>query len=338
MDYSPPIPEQSGFLRKITLGYHLGATFFFAHEEGLLSFLLSPRTLDEVATGCRMNPDKLSLVLGILVSGDIVQFSEGRYQVRQELSSFLDKNSMVYSRWIDQEAADRHWWAQLHQHVCDKGLSYQRAPRYPPLSKDEVQRMGMQALLGRLQGIISILEEDPAFPESRRLLDLGGGHGLIGIACAQANPDLSVTIYDRPYVARIAWEHACNCGVMDRVICVGGDYTCGRIGGGYDFILQICPSDHDPDTDSMMVQVIRSALAPGGRFVRCGFFLDNDITGPLITTSFALSAQMRGDSRHRTLKEIYGFMEIAGMEIIKTVDLSPWCELPMYMIIGMAPV
>ncbi len=337
VDSIPPVKEQSGFLRSITLGYQLGSVFLTAHEEGILSALLIPGTLEDICLPSRMDPDRLRLLLGMLVSGGILTHHNGRYQVRSDLVPFLDRTSPLYARWLDCEVLQRHQWADLVRYLRKEnppGLDSSHSAYSPHLTIAEIRRMGSQALLGRLQGIVEILNRDPVFSSAKRLLDLGGGHGLIGIACAEMNPDLQVIIYDRPEVVPVAWEHVCSRGVESQVICIGGDYIKGCIGGGYDVILQICPPDLDPETDSRVIRTIGAALNEGGLYARCGFFLDDFFTGPLITTSFAIAAEMRGEQRHLTIPELEGYIRSAGMDSDRIIDLTPVCDLAMYLVLS----
>lgn len=329
----PVIPEQTGFLRSITLGYQVGAVFFTAFHQGLLTDLLIPKTLVYLSGKYGIPPEKLTLILGMLVSGNILRVGNGEYWVRKELKPFLDPDSPVYARWLHSECKNRHYWDNLDYFLKYPGYHDSKYDSNGELKRDEIVSMGVQSLLGRLQGIVKVLQEYPGFASSRSLLDLGGGHGFIGIACAQANPGMKVVIYDKPSIVRIAWEHVCLSGVEDRVVCIGGDYSQGFIGTGYDFILHICPTDFPPDMDRQVIRIIHAALSSKGVYVRCGFFLDDNCTGPLITTSFALAAEMRGEKRHRTIREFQQMVNETGLDLVKTIDMSPYCEVPMYLMI-----
>jgi len=253
----PEISDQAGFLRNITLGYQMGAAFFYAFHKGMFTDLLVPRGIEELCRKYTIPREKTSLLLGMFVSGNVLLYKNGKYQVRSELIPFLDPSSPLYVRWLDTECNNRFYWADLEYYLRHKPKPPSPVSCEYPVKKDEITSMGMQALLGRLQGIVTILQEFSWFSSSRCLLDLGGGHGFIGIACAQANPEMKVVIYDRPSVIQTAWESVCFFGVEERVVCVGGDYTCDRIGSGYDIVLHICPADGPPDNDQKILSAVR---------------------------------------------------------------------------------
>ena len=48
--------------------------------------------------------------------------------------------------------------------------------------------------------MINIISELPEFKEARKLLDLGGGHGLYAITFTKSNPNLGAYVFDFPDV------------------------------------------------------------------------------------------------------------------------------------------
>jgi len=65
-------------------------------------------------------------------------------------------------------------------------------------SWESIDWIAKGTMLGRLQATLKTVKEIPEFEASRKLIDLGGGHGLFGIGFAQENPDLEVVIFDQP--------------------------------------------------------------------------------------------------------------------------------------------
>ncbi len=263
----------------------------------------------------------------MLVSGQVLHYHDGVYRLRTELIPFLDPRSPVYAQWLESECKYRQYWADSGSFFKDSDIQNTGLLDSRRYKRHEIISMGVQSLLGRLQGIVQILKDYPRFFSSRRLLDLGGGHGLIGIACAQANPGMKVVIFDKPDVVHIAWEHVCMSGIADRIVCIGGDYLQDSIGSKYDIILHICPTDFPSNIDYQVIQIVRAALSQKGLYVRCGFFLDDNCHGPLLTTSFALAAEMRGEKRHRTIPEFRKMVYDAG-HVLKTSDVSPSSGIP----------
>jgi len=99
----------------------------------------------------------------------------------------------------------------------------------------------------------------------RRLLDLGGGSGVVAVALAKRWPELSVTVLDVPNVCAAGLEivEAEARSVAERVEFRPADFLVGDLPGGFDAVLECDVSIY---TEPLFRRV-RSALAPGGRFI-----------------------------------------------------------------------
>lgn len=89
---------------------------------------------------------------------------------------------------------------------------------------------------GDLQRSVSAIASLSQFKNAKKLLDLGGGHGLYAIAFAQLNPNLDVSIFDLPHVAEITRDFIKRYRMKDRIKVIAGDFTKDDIGNGYDII------------------------------------------------------------------------------------------------------
>ncbi len=107
----------------------------------------------------------------------------------------------------------------------------------------------------------------PEFPGFRRMLDLGGGHGMFTLYFVNAHPSMTGVVFDRSAVVSVAEEFIREYGMKDRVSVVAGDYLTGDIGTGYDFVwacatLNFAHHDIDP-----LIDKIYKALNTGGVFI-----------------------------------------------------------------------
>ena len=67
--------------------------------------------------------------------------------------------------------------------------------------------MAENALSGRLQAVIRVIINLPGFDRARRVLDLGGGHGLYAIALGMQNPGIEAWVFDLPDVVPLAGSY-----------------------------------------------------------------------------------------------------------------------------------
>jgi len=90
---------------------------------------------------------------------------------------------------------------------------------------------------GMAQIIVDLVSSIPEYENFSKILDLGCGPGLYGIALVLDHPDLNGVLFDQPPVAKIAERNAAEYGLNDRIAVISGDYLNDPIGEGYDLIL-----------------------------------------------------------------------------------------------------
>jgi cyclopropane fatty-acyl-phospholipid synthase-like methyltransferase len=133
---------------------------------------------------------------------------------------------------------------------------------------------------GIAQQVTEIVSELPEFPTLKKMLDLGGGPGLIGIAAVAAHPNMSGVIFDRPAVVKVARTFIEEYEMEDRVEVLGGDYLQDSIGGGYDLVVASDNLYYGGDETDAIVKKIYDALNPGGVFISFHGGLTHERTGP----------------------------------------------------------
>ena len=147
-------------------------------------------------------------------------------------------------------------------------------------------------------------------PETaRRLLDVGGGHGLHAIKFCRRYPQLSATVFDLPQSLEVAREVIAAEAMGERVSVQAGSFWKDDLGNGYDAALVFSIVQmNSPDKNTELLRKVASALNPGGLVV-----IQDQIAGgvPGPTAKAIISLQGLSQlvsSRGRT----YAFDEIAG--------------------------
>lgn len=113
--------------------------------------------------------------------------------------------------------------------------------------------------------IIAKVKLQPTF---RRLLDVGGGHGLHAINFCHSYPDLVATILDWPQTRKIAEANIAAAGMGKRVSFQEGDFLIDDLGSGYDVALLFSIIHmYLPDKNIELLQKVSDALNSGGLIV-----------------------------------------------------------------------
>jgi SAM-dependent methyltransferase len=108
--------------------------------------------------------------------------------------------------------------------------------------------------------------------EQVRLLDVGCGHALFGLAFAEAVPQARVVGIDWPEVLPMARANAAAMNLTERTDLIPGDVFTDDLQGPYDLVVlaNFLPQ-YSQEESSRLLRRIRGVLAPGGRVVAAGF-------------------------------------------------------------------
>ncbi len=124
----------------------------------------------------------------------------------------------------------------------------------------------------------------------RRLLDVGGGHGIFTMALAAKNPKMEATILDLPETLERTAEFIRDCPDRDRIELRAGDYHSAEFGDGeYDLVLMShVTHDEGPEENVRLFKKSHAALGNGGRLVIHDFVTDEESAGPLFSLLFGV--------------------------------------------------
>ncbi|MFY3678927.1 class I SAM-dependent methyltransferase [Achromobacter xylosoxidans] len=158
----------------------------------------------------------------------------------------------------------------------------------------------------------------PGADAARRILDLGGGPGLIGIALVQDRPQASGVVFDWPETAAVARENIAAAGLAARMVAVGGDLATADIGAGYDLIWCSSVLHFVPDA-AATIRKMHDALAPGGLLVMAHAEVPDDADAAARVLRYYLPMLLLGRrvTRQGQLAQALraaGFAEVRGFD------------------------
>jgi hypothetical protein len=233
-----------------------------AVELGIFDECIVPLTMEELASRISSDMEMCGLVCEALVTSGLLCSEDGKYMDKPVTSIYLTRNSpysqVHYIRQLSRMGQDL--WAPLANIVRNGPVEYNQQDFFREYS---LPAMAENAVSGRLQAIIQVIIDLPGFERVRRVLDLGGGHGLYAVAIALQRPGIEAWVFDLPHVVTLAGNYLEKFGVAN-VHLVPGDFFTDSFGEGYDLII----SSSNPSGKSIvLLPKISRALNQGGYFV-----------------------------------------------------------------------
>ncbi|WP_292391777.1 methyltransferase [Methanosarcina sp. UBA5] len=178
-----------------------------------------------------------------------------------ELSAtyLLESSTFSQQHYLAERLRNVERWARLPQIMKQGPDIVEKEPFFGEI----VHCMAENARCGLLQETVKVVMENVDFTNVKRLLDIGGGHGLYAIAFSKLNEDLQAFVFDLPPVTGKTRYFVDKYGAS-RVDIIPGDFFKDEIGSNYDLIFSsFNPGGKVPS----LIPKLAEALNPGGIFV-----------------------------------------------------------------------
>ncbi len=315
---------------------------FAAIELSVFDLLDEPRSARAVSEILETHPENTRVLLDGLAAFDLIEKKEGLYENSAIASAFLVGDSPTFlgdylteqKRYIEtvlddlmtlivdgppeERGLDRSDH-ELKSRSKSKSRSTQRSLDE---SQDDLARWAEAVAEYERAGIATTVAERiselPEFSTFRKMLDLGGGPGLIGMAVVASHPTMKGVIFDLPPVAKAAEKFVRDFGMEDRMEVIYGDFSNDPIGENYDLILASASLySSRPNLDSL-IEKASAALNPGGVFASLHEGLSREMTKPELMKLWMLPAEFRGDDFAFERGEIRASMRRAGLSVTTT--------------------
>ncbi|TDA30316.1 MAG: methyltransferase type 12 [Hadesarchaea archaeon] len=295
-----------------------------ALEFDLFERLKQPTSAHELAKIIGTDPKLTEKMCGVLVAMGLLRKRGHLYEnsglanaYLVEASPYCQKNllrlerSMIKDRWTRFLEALRHGFVKVERN----GYS----------AREFTLAMAESALRGELQRTVEALQQLEDMKRARKLLDLGGGHGLYAIVLAKVFPDLHAYVLDLPHVLeQVTREMVCRYEMGDRVHLIPADFTKEEIGSGYDVVFASHSLYGKSDQLLAILKKIHASLNNGGIFVSNHWYLDESRESPLRALLWELhlaSFYFKGFDLF-TLREFLWCLNKAGFVVEDMRDIS----------------
>jgi hypothetical protein len=311
------------FIEEALRGLRLYQTVSAALELGIFEAFQTPGATLSVAQDLGCNEHLLGLLCNTLVSQGLLVKVDDQY-VDSDFSRKFFLRDAPFTQ-IHAMAFMNHTartWMKLSAIVKEGPLEFEREQFFRDLV---IPSMADAARCGMVQRTVAIVAELPEFYKAKRLLDLGGGHGLYAIAFGALNPDLEAVVFDLPQVTEKTLEYIQMYGVGNVGVMPGNFFT-DPLGEGYDIIFS---SSNPGGRDIALIPKIAAALNVGGLFINKQPAEDAG-EDPLLNLDWNLWTFKGIQKRQRrytfensaSLDEYSRHLERSCLKIVRTVEMA----------------
>jgi len=263
----PPVDAKPLYeiLNMCSRGYKIFRTIHVAIQTGLFDALDKPKTPDAISRELGINAKFVRKICDALCDLVLLDKMGDTYR-NTELSRLYLKGDSLLSQLSVIERLNEEFkvWNRLNAALKGRPVSINEEAFFEGC----VPSLASEMLCGELQRTVRIIADLPEFKRARRLLDLGGGHGLYTIAFTKLNRRLKAYVFDLPRVIKYTRRYIEKFNA-ERVEVIPGDFFKDDIGAEYDIIfLSYIPGGKNPS----LIPRIHSSLKAGGLFINKQIF------------------------------------------------------------------
>ncbi len=295
----------------------------------IFDYLQIPKTADELSTQLQTDNANTALLLNALTALGCLHKERNKfYNTTSSNDCWLStgetsllKSFLFSSQWVEPILNDqltsliKHGAPKAQRNIGNDKLWQEAA--YASLNHTRCTRAGvMSELISRL----------PEFSGFKRILDLGAGPGIIGIAVTMKHPTLNCTLFDQQGVCKVADEVIQEYELTARVQTLSGDYMQDSFGEGYDFIMANFTLNFFRDNLQPLFTRIYSALNAGGVFLVSADGMEQEKTSPAATVFSWLPTAVQGSDLSFIKGEIAEAMLAAGF---RSTCRFPLTDIPL---------
>lgn len=260
------LPPPFVLFRMVT-GYYVSRAIHVAAKLGIADLLAEgARGHDELARATSTHPDSLRRVLRLLAgAGVFTEEEDGKFALtpigaclRSGVPGSMRAATLLFG------GITQHAWGDLLHSVETGEPAFRRvfgmdSFAYIAEHPDEAANFDA-AMAGFTKRIATAVAEAYDFSPFHRIVDIGGGNGLLLAGILTAYPALAGIIFDLPHVAARAEEQIRELDLADRCEIVGGDFFKEVPSGGDAYLLKHVIHDWNDDRATEILRNCRRAM------------------------------------------------------------------------------
>jgi predicted O-methyltransferase YrrM len=257
---------------------------FAGIELGLFAELERAWPDREIAAKLGLHPENTRYLLDALAAMELVEKREGLYRNTAISSKYLRRDGEMFIGQYLRAFSSTSGFDNLDIVKSVKegpvGTGREEGLEAHEVFGDYTKMLQISQKTGRAAEIAELVAALPEFGRFRKMLDLGGGPGLLGMAVVQAHPELKGVIFETPAVGDAAIRAIEEYGMTERVTVLTGDYLNDLIGAGYDLVLASGTLNFAKHNLDGIIKKIYDALNPQGVLICISDGLTHEKTRP----------------------------------------------------------
>lgn len=255
-------------------------------ELDVFSALTEPKKHTQIAKELSLHPENTGYLLDALTSMEFLEKKDGFYRNTALSNKHLAKSSDLYigeylkAYNILAGYEDVDIVKLVQEGPGNTAQNKERSKGHAEMFGDYTEMLKSSQKAGRAKEVADLVASLPEFNSFQKMLDLGGGPGLIGMAVVEAHPSMKGVIFETPAFAKAAQSAVKEYDMEGRVHVLSGDFTKDSIGEGYDLVLAVGSLNFAKHALDATIKKIYDALNPNGVFICISEGLTHEKTGP----------------------------------------------------------
>lgn len=286
----------------------------------------SSLTSDDLALKVQANPRGLRILLDLLVSTGYLRRRAGRYSNTAQSQKWLAPSSEVSLAdmpLVWNQDVLKFWDLQLEEAVRNGKPSVGIFNWFDSQPEAWKRFNSFEMATARWIGA-SVIKKVGLPAGSKRLVDIGGGHGLYSVMFCKRYPELSAVVLDQPEPLKTATANVSKEGMSARISTMEWDLTTNPIDHGFDCALVFnILHNFSVETNKSLLARAAEALNKNGLLI-----ISDNFRGPgkLVNTAFdffSLTYLVGTGGQTYPIEEVTAWLKEAGFSRVKRYRTLP---------------
>lgn len=328
---SQAIPPQAQ-LMDMLFAFSISRSISVAAQFGIADQLKDgAKSADEIAATLKLHPRSLYRMMRALAGAGVFhEDNEKRFSLTplsELLRSDAPESLRHFAKFIADDAGFKTWAALPHSiQTGERAFDHEYGEFYFDWIANNPERGQIfnDAMTSMSAGAGAAVIAGYDFSGIKKLVDVGGGHGLLLAAILQKYPQMHGVVFDAPHVAAAAENLLTAQGVADRCTAVGGSFFETAPVGGDAYILKHIIHDWSDNECITILKHCHSAMADDGKVLIAEMVIpEPNIPFPGKNLDLEMLLFMTGCER--TAEEYRALLDRAGFTLTRIVPTpSPY--------------